>query len=90
MSVRPEGITLEPAEIDDVPLVLEFDAASFVLTAMGRVNAGTARGDSAARRALREPLLPDLILEPILERQAPGTGKVTMPSPSGAVRAKEE
>ena len=25
---------------------LEFDAASFVLTAMGRLNAGTARGDT--------------------------------------------
>ena len=29
-----------------MPVVLEFDAASFVLTAMGRMNAGTARGDS--------------------------------------------
>ena len=46
VSVTPEGITLEPGELDDVPVVLEFDAASFVLTAMGRMNAGTARGDS--------------------------------------------
>ena len=27
--------------------MLEFDAASFVLTAMGRINGGTARGDTA-------------------------------------------
>jgi uncharacterized protein (TIGR03083 family) len=46
VSVSPEGITLEPGEVDDMPVVLEFDAASFVLTAMGRMNAGTARGDS--------------------------------------------
>ena len=46
VSVSPEGITLEPGELDDMPVVLEFDAASFVLTAMGRMNAGTARGDS--------------------------------------------
>ena len=47
MSVSPEGVALEPGDIDDLPVVLEFDAASFVLTAMGRINAGTARGDAA-------------------------------------------
>jgi hypothetical protein len=47
VSVRPEGLGLEPGEVDGLPLVLEFDPASFVLTAMGRLNAGTARGDSA-------------------------------------------
>ena len=47
VSVGPEGVALEPGDIDDQPLVLEFDAASFVLTAMGRINGGTARGDSA-------------------------------------------
>ncbi len=46
VAVTPEGVTLEPGELDDLPVVLEFDAASFVLTAMGRVNAGTARGDA--------------------------------------------
>jgi hypothetical protein len=45
VSVTPDGIALEPGPLDDMPLVLEFDAASFVLTAMGRVNGGTARGD---------------------------------------------
>jgi uncharacterized protein (TIGR03083 family) len=47
VSVTPEGLTLEPGDVDDLPLVLEFDPASFVLTAMGRMNAGTARGDTA-------------------------------------------
>ena len=47
VSVSPEGVALEPGEIDGLPLVLEYDPASFVLTAMGRINGGTARGDSA-------------------------------------------
>ena len=47
VSVTPEGVALEPGDLDDLPLVLEFDPASFVLTAMGRMNAGTARGDTA-------------------------------------------
>jgi uncharacterized protein (TIGR03083 family) len=46
VSVAPEGVALEPGDVDDLPLVLEFDAASFVLTAMGRINGGTARGDA--------------------------------------------
>jgi uncharacterized protein (TIGR03083 family) len=45
VSVSAEGVALEPGDIDDLPVVLEFDAASFVLTVMGRVNGGTARGD---------------------------------------------
>jgi uncharacterized protein (TIGR03083 family) len=47
VTVSPDGVALEPGELGDLPLVLEFDAASFVLTAMGRANAGTARGDNA-------------------------------------------
>jgi uncharacterized protein (TIGR03083 family) len=46
ISVTPGGLALEPGDVSDLPLVLEFDPASFVLTAMGRANAGTARGDS--------------------------------------------
>ena len=46
--VTPEGLSLAPGAIDDdVPLLLEFDAASFVLTAYGRFNGGTVRGDRA-------------------------------------------
>jgi uncharacterized protein (TIGR03083 family) len=44
-SITPDGLTLEPGDVSDLPLVLEFDPASFVLTAMGRINGGTARGD---------------------------------------------
>jgi uncharacterized protein (TIGR03083 family) len=46
LTVNPEGVSLEPAPVHDLPCVLEFDAASFVLTAFGRMNAGTVRGDS--------------------------------------------
>jgi uncharacterized protein (TIGR03083 family) len=45
--VSPEGLTYEPGSVDDLPTILEFDAGSFVLTAFGRVNAGTIRGDRA-------------------------------------------
>jgi hypothetical protein len=31
--------------VDDLPAVLEFDAASFVLRVFGRSNCGTIRGD---------------------------------------------
>jgi hypothetical protein len=37
-----------PAEADGLPAVLEFDPGSFVLTAFGRSNAGTIRGDRTA------------------------------------------
>ncbi len=33
--------------MSDLPLVLDFDPASFVLTAMGRLNGGTAHGDGS-------------------------------------------
>jgi uncharacterized protein (TIGR03083 family) len=47
VSVSPDGVALEPGDLSGLPLVLEFDAATFVLTAMGRINGGTARGDGA-------------------------------------------
>jgi len=47
VSVTKDGLALESEEVDDQPLVLEFDAASFVLTATGRINGGTARGDAS-------------------------------------------
>ena len=47
-SVGPEGLSYEPGDISDLPTVIEFDPASFVLTAYGRYNAGTVRGDTAA------------------------------------------
>jgi uncharacterized protein (TIGR03083 family) len=46
--VGPEGLTYRPGSLDDAAAVLEFDPGSFVLTAFGRCNAGTIRGDAAA------------------------------------------
>jgi uncharacterized protein (TIGR03083 family) len=43
--VTADGLTLAPGSIDDVPLLLEFDPSTFVLTAYGRFNGGTIRGD---------------------------------------------
>jgi uncharacterized protein (TIGR03083 family) len=43
-TVATEGITFEPGNVDDLADVIEFDPASFVLTAYGRTNAGTFRG----------------------------------------------
>jgi uncharacterized protein (TIGR03083 family) len=45
VTVSPEGMAYEAGSADGEPCVLEFDAASFVLTAFGRCNAGTLRGD---------------------------------------------
>ncbi len=45
VTVAPEGMSYEAGAVDGEPCVLEFDASSFVLTAFGRCNAGTARGD---------------------------------------------
>jgi hypothetical protein len=36
-----------PGAVDALPAVVEFDPGSFVLTAFGRINAGTIRGDKA-------------------------------------------
>jgi hypothetical protein len=47
VTIGPDGVTTAPGPVDDLPAVLEFDPASLILTAYGRVNAGTARGDVA-------------------------------------------
>jgi uncharacterized protein (TIGR03083 family) len=44
-TVDGDGMAFEPGSIDDLPNAIEFDPASFVLTAYGRMNAGTHRGD---------------------------------------------
>jgi uncharacterized protein (TIGR03083 family) len=46
VTVTPDGLTTEAGDVRELPVVLEFDPASFVLTAMGRTNGGTARGDA--------------------------------------------
>jgi uncharacterized protein (TIGR03083 family) len=47
VSVGPDGMSYEQGDVTDLPCVLEFDAGSFVLTAFGRYNTGTIRGDAA-------------------------------------------
>jgi uncharacterized protein (TIGR03083 family) len=46
VTVGPEGMDYEPGDASDLP-VIEFDPGSFVLTAFGRSNAGSIRGDRA-------------------------------------------
>jgi uncharacterized protein (TIGR03083 family) len=43
--VDGNGLTYEPGDVSDIPTVIEFDSGSFVLTAFGRSNSGTIRGD---------------------------------------------
>ncbi|MBO0839356.1 MAG: maleylpyruvate isomerase family mycothiol-dependent enzyme [Sciscionella sp.] len=45
VSVGPDGVAVEQGAVDGLPTVIEFDPASFVLTAYGRTNAGSVRGD---------------------------------------------
>jgi uncharacterized protein (TIGR03083 family) len=47
VNAGPAGITYEQGPVEGLPAVLEFDPGSFVLTAFGRCNAGTIRGDFA-------------------------------------------
>jgi uncharacterized protein (TIGR03083 family) len=46
VSVGPDGMTYGPGDVSDLT-VIEFDPGSFVLTAFGRSNSGTIRGDRA-------------------------------------------
>jgi hypothetical protein len=46
LDVAPSGVSFEAASLEGVPTVLEFDPATFVLTAYGRTNTGTVRGDA--------------------------------------------
>jgi uncharacterized protein (TIGR03083 family) len=47
VTVTEDGMSYEPGSVDDLPAVIEFDAGSMVLTAFGRINAGTVKGDGA-------------------------------------------
>jgi hypothetical protein len=47
VNVSADGMTYEPADVSDLPAVIDFDAGSLVLTAFGRCNAGNVRGDQA-------------------------------------------
>jgi uncharacterized protein (TIGR03083 family) len=45
VNVGAEGLAYEAGDVEDLPVVLEFDPASLVLTAFGRINGGSYRGD---------------------------------------------
>ena len=45
VSISDQGMQYEQGDVDDLPAVIEFDPGSFVLTAFGRINGGTVRGD---------------------------------------------
>jgi len=47
VNVSPDGMSYESGDLSDLPAVIEFDPGSFVLTAFGRFNGGTIRGDKA-------------------------------------------
>jgi hypothetical protein len=47
VSISDQGLAYEPGDVSDLPAVLEFDPAGLVLTAFGRINGGTAKGDQA-------------------------------------------
>ena len=52
LSVGPDGLAYEAADLDRCPAVIEFDPGSFVLTVFGRGNFGTLRGDRAVAERL--------------------------------------
>ncbi len=54
VQVDREGYKYERGPIDDLPAVFEFDPASLVLTAFGRIRAGTAYGDQQMAQRYRE------------------------------------
>jgi uncharacterized protein (TIGR03083 family) len=45
IGVGPDGLSYAPGDLEGLPAVIEFDPGSLVLTAFGRINAGTIRGD---------------------------------------------
>jgi len=46
IAVGSDGVTATPGPVEGLPAVIDFDPASFVLTAYGRMNAGTIHGDA--------------------------------------------
>jgi uncharacterized protein (TIGR03083 family) len=51
--VSAEGLRIAPGDFDECRAVLEFDPATLVLTAYGRINAGTVRGDQQLATSFR-------------------------------------
>jgi uncharacterized protein (TIGR03083 family) len=47
VSIGPDGMAYEQGSVDDLLAVIDFDPGTLVLTAFGRINGGTVRGDEA-------------------------------------------
>ncbi len=47
VNITSEGLSYAQEDVSGMPAVIEFDPGSLVLTAFGRMNAGTIRGDRA-------------------------------------------
>jgi hypothetical protein len=47
VNITSEGLGYAREDVSGMPAVIEFDPGSLVLTAFGRMNAGTIRGDRA-------------------------------------------
>jgi hypothetical protein len=47
VNITGEGLSYAQEDVSGMPAVIEFDPGSLVLTAFGRVNGGTIRGDRA-------------------------------------------
>jgi uncharacterized protein (TIGR03083 family) len=51
--VSDQGLRFAPGDLDECQAILEFDPATLVLTAYGRVNAGTVRGNQQIASSFR-------------------------------------
>jgi hypothetical protein len=51
--VSEKGLGFAPGDVEECPAILEFDPATLVLTACGRVSAGTVRGDRQMASSFR-------------------------------------
>jgi uncharacterized protein (TIGR03083 family) len=54
----PDGLTYAPADVDDLPAVLEYDPGTLVLASYGRLRGGTVRGDRAVADRFRRLFFP--------------------------------
>jgi uncharacterized protein (TIGR03083 family) len=58
VDVSDQGLQFAPGDLDECQATLEFDPATLVLTAYGRVNAGTVRGDRRMASSFRSLFVP--------------------------------
>lgn len=58
VQVTADGVTLSNGPVAELDATIEFDPASFVLTAYGRVNAGTVRGNQVLLTQFRKLFFP--------------------------------